>query len=135
MLPLRAPVAVGVNVTAIAQFPPAVTEPPHVLVCAKSPLAVMPPMVNVPLPLLDSVTVWAALVVCTFCVANVRLDADRLTVGLPFGWLEPPHAAWPLTTVNVSAASRPGAAYRRPIFSHACGDDIHPARAATQPND
>jgi len=37
---VRVPVAVGVNVTLIAQLAPATTELPHVLVCAKSPLFV-----------------------------------------------------------------------------------------------
>ena len=34
---LRDPVAVGVNVTLIVQFPPAATLDPQVLVCPKSP--------------------------------------------------------------------------------------------------
>ena len=35
---MRAPVAVGVNVTVVTQFPRAATELPQVLVCEKSPL-------------------------------------------------------------------------------------------------
>jgi hypothetical protein len=36
-VPVRLPVAVGVNVTLTVQFAPAATEVPHVFVCAKSP--------------------------------------------------------------------------------------------------
>ena len=42
MDPVRAPVAVGVKVTLMAQDAPAATEEPQVLVCAKSPVAATP---------------------------------------------------------------------------------------------
>jgi hypothetical protein len=61
----REPVAVGVNVTPIEQFPPAITLDPQVLVCRKS-LALVPAveiavMLSVALPELVSVTVWTGL--------------------------------------------------------------------------
>jgi len=82
----RAPAAVGVNVTLIVQFPLfAATELPHVLVSAKSPLfAPVTPMlvmVSAALPVLVTVTDWDPLVVFKVWPANVRLDADKLTVG------------------------------------------------------
>src|SRR5437588_5051440 len=64
-LPVHVPDAVGVNVTLMLQFPPAASEPPHVLVAAKSPLATMLVIVSAALPVFDSVTVCAALVVPT----------------------------------------------------------------------
>jgi len=63
--PVRVPVAVGVNVTLMVQEAPAATELPQVFVSAKSPLAVMLVMLNVPLPVLVSVEDWGALVVPT----------------------------------------------------------------------
>jgi hypothetical protein len=57
---LRDPVAVGVKVTLIVQFPPAATLDPQVLVCAKSPglapVKVMVVMLNAALVGLESVT-------------------------------------------------------------------------------
>jgi hypothetical protein len=64
---LLAPVVVGVKVTLIVQEPAAATVVPQLLVCAKSPGFVpemaMLEMVSVPEPGLDSVIVFAALVV------------------------------------------------------------------------
>ena len=72
-LALRLPLFVGVKVTLIVQFDPAasVLDPVgQVLDWAKSP-ALVPArlillIVRAPVPLLVSVTVWAALVVLTF---------------------------------------------------------------------
>ena len=70
---LRLPLVVGVKVTLMVQFDPAasVLDPVgQVVVWAKSPALVparlMLLMVRAALPLLVSVTVWAALVVLTF---------------------------------------------------------------------
>src|SRR5436305_1945247 len=80
---LRTPAAVGVNVTEIVQLPPAATLDPQVLVWAKSPLFVpviaMLVMLRVAVPGLLNVIVWAALVVATFWLANVRLDGESDT--------------------------------------------------------
>lgn len=65
----RLPEAVGVKVTLIEQLPPAATGLPQVLLSAKSPeFAPVTPtvlMFSVVLPLLLTVTIWAALVVPT----------------------------------------------------------------------
>src|ERR1039457_756674 len=83
----RLPAAVGVKVTEILQFPPAATLAPQVLVCAKSP-ALVPVTARllirrVAVPVLLSVTDWAALVVPRFWLANVRLPVVRDTIGAP----------------------------------------------------
>ena len=63
IVPVREPAAVGVKVTEIVQVPAAATEPPHVLVWLKSPLAAMPVIVRAADPVLVSVTDCAALAV------------------------------------------------------------------------
>ena len=60
------PVAVGVNVTLIAQFAPAATDAPHVLVCPYCALATMLVMLSAAVPEFVSVTLCAALVVLRF---------------------------------------------------------------------
>jgi hypothetical protein len=62
----REPVAVGVNVTPIEQFPPATTPDPQLFVCWKS-LGLVPPteipvMLSAALPELVSITLCAGLV-------------------------------------------------------------------------
>ena len=63
----RLKMAVGVNVTLIVQVPFAATDPPQVLVWAKSPALVpvteMPVMVKLAFPMLVRVILLAALVV------------------------------------------------------------------------
>ena len=70
IVPVRAPLAEGVNVTDIVQVAPPASDAPQVLVWAKSPALVplrpMLLMVRDPAPLLVNVTVCAALVVPTF---------------------------------------------------------------------
>src|SRR6266550_3703190 len=62
-VPLRAPFLVGVKVTLAAQFAPAATVAPQVLLeMWKSPLAVMLEIFSVAVPVLVSVTVWGELV-------------------------------------------------------------------------
>jgi hypothetical protein len=63
--PVRTLAAVGLNVTVTVQLAPAATEPPHELVWAKSPDAVMLVIASAAPPLLVSVNVCGALVVCT----------------------------------------------------------------------
>ena len=64
-VPVRVPAAVGLKVTLMVQLPPAATEPPQVLVWAKSPVAPMLVIVKAVLPVLVRVEVRAALVVPT----------------------------------------------------------------------
>lgn len=81
----RAPGAVGVNVTLTAQFPPAATELPQVLVCAKSPgfvpVKAMLVMLRLAFPVLFRVTVWGALVEFTFWLPKVRVPGDTPASG------------------------------------------------------
>ncbi len=69
-LPLRLPLAPGVNVTLIVHVPPGARAAVQVLVCAKSealvPLTAMLLIVNEADPLFVTVTVCAVLVVPTF---------------------------------------------------------------------
>src|SRR5712692_6764301 len=83
-VPLRAPFLVGVNVTLTAQFAPAATVAPQVLLeIWKSPLAVMLEMFSVALPTLVSVTVCGGLVCPIPTFLKFRADADRETAGPP----------------------------------------------------
>jgi hypothetical protein len=61
--PALAPVAVGVKLTAILQFPLGATDRPQVLVCEKSPVEFMAEMDRRALPVLLNVTNCGAAVV------------------------------------------------------------------------
>ncbi len=84
-VPARAPVAVDVKVTAIVQLPPVATELPQAFVWAKSPalvpVNVIPAILNATLPVLVSVTVWAALVVLIVWFPKERLLGATLATG------------------------------------------------------
>ena len=56
-VPLRVPVAVGLNVTAIPQFAPAAIKLPQLFVCEKLPLVATLEMVSGAVPAFESVTV------------------------------------------------------------------------------
>jgi hypothetical protein len=75
------PVAVGLNVTLIVQFPPAATEAPQVLVCEYGALAAMLVMLNEAVPVLVRVTGCAALDVFTVWLPKLRVVGDRLATG------------------------------------------------------
>ena len=77
----REPPSVGVNVTLIVQEPPAATLLSQLLVCAKSPLVVMPATLSAALPVLDSVTVCELLVDFTNSAANVSVAGETLATG------------------------------------------------------
>ena len=82
--PVRVPVWVGVNVTAILQLFPAASVAPHgfgLVARAKSPLIVMPEMFRVALPELRTFTFLDALVVPTSLFGNVRDAGVRVTIG------------------------------------------------------
>src|SRR5438270_12419178 len=72
-VPVRVPPAVGVKVTLTVQLAPAARLLPQLLFCEKSPLAPIELNVTAPAVSLVAVTVCAALLVPTFCDANVRL--------------------------------------------------------------
>ena len=81
--PARVPVAVGVNVTEIWQLAPALAEVPHVLDSAKSPLAEIDAIASATVPVFESITVCAALVVFSVRLAKVKLAGDSDTAGVP----------------------------------------------------
>jgi hypothetical protein len=78
---------VGSKVTLMAQFDPAATELPHVFVSAKSapsaPLIVMPLRLSAPLPVLDTFTDCAALLVPKSSPEKATLLGDTATTGVP----------------------------------------------------
>jgi hypothetical protein len=80
-VPLRVPPAVGVKVTETAQFAPALTLDPQVLVSAKSPDALIDVTLNAAVPLLVSVMACAALVEPVFCAAKLRLVDESVAAG------------------------------------------------------
>ena len=84
---VRLPAALGVNVTAIVQLPPAATLLAQVFVSAKSlelaPLMVMLAMVRAAVPELMTVTVWAALVALRFVLPKVTVVGERAAAGTP----------------------------------------------------
>lgn len=65
MVPIRAPMTVGVKVTSMAQFAPAATALPQVFVCAKSPVISMLVMAKAASPAFVSVMVSGVLVAAT----------------------------------------------------------------------
>jgi hypothetical protein len=69
-VPVRLPVAVGVKVTLIVQFPPAATEAPHVFVCPKSPETTIEETLKAVGRLFVNVTVFAVLEVPTASFPN-----------------------------------------------------------------
>ena len=79
---------VGINVTEMGQLAPPASVPPQVLVSAKL-VALVPPMLmlvmlTAVLPVLESVSVWAAEVVPTGVVGKVRFPAEsETTVPVP----------------------------------------------------
>lgn len=82
---LREPAAEGANVTIIVQLPLTPTPLPQSFVWAKSaafaPLSPMLDRVSEVLPVSESVTLCAVLVLPVLCWANVRLPGERLTTG------------------------------------------------------
>lgn len=77
--PLRGPTPVGVKVTLMMQLALGATEPPQVLVWAKSPLALIARGARATLPEFVNVMVCEALWVDRACPEKVRLVAERLT--------------------------------------------------------
>jgi hypothetical protein len=82
MVPVRAPVAVGVNVTLIVQVMPAGSDVPHVFVSAKSPELVIEAIFSTRLPLFFSVIVLAGeLVVVTSWLPKSKLVGITTATG------------------------------------------------------
>jgi hypothetical protein len=93
--------AVGLNVTLIVQIAPPARLVPQLLVCAKSPgfapVKVMPVIASVPVPPLESVTVWAALVVFTNWLPKLSVALSRVALagGPTAAMLDHPEARLP----------------------------------------
>jgi len=88
--PVRLPVAVGVNFTFTVQLAPGFRVE-QLLVWEKSPLALMPVIVNAALPPLEMSKLLATLAVFNCCALNVRLEADKESRG-PVAVLQLPPA-------------------------------------------
>ena len=83
-LPVRVPMAVGVNVTLTVQLAPTATVLPQVLaLMAKSPLMPILLMLSVAVPVFVSFTTFAGLVVPNTLLANVSFATERVTTGPP----------------------------------------------------
>src|SRR5215831_12727325 len=82
MEPVWLPIVIGLNVTFILQLAPGLTEEPQVFVWLNWPVAAMLVIVRSPRPVLVKVTTCGLLVVNTTCVPKVRLDGDKLAVGV-----------------------------------------------------
>ena len=80
-VPVRVPDAAGLNVTVIVQLAPAARGETQVLVWAKSPVAAMLLMVSGEVPVLESVTVWPALVVLANCIGKISDAGDTPATG------------------------------------------------------
>jgi hypothetical protein len=111
---VRFPLPVGVNITLMVQLPPAGTELPQLLLCPKSlafvPVIAMPEMLSEALPVLERITLCAGLVEPVPTWGNVRLVAERLTLGsdaggvlLPRPLLPPPQPARKIKPMTMSS--------------------------------
>ena len=81
---LRAPLALGLNLTLIVQLAPTANELPQLWVCEKSPALVpviaIPLIVNVVVPTFVNVTGLAAVVIPTFTEPKLRLPGESFAV-------------------------------------------------------
>lgn len=80
--PVSAPTCSGVNVTLIVQLAPTPRLELQVFVSVKAWPALMEIHIKVPVPVLVSVTVCAGLVVNIFWGAKVRVEGERLAMGV-----------------------------------------------------
>ena len=119
---VRVPVPAGENVTLMAQFAPAATLLPQLLLSPNSealvPVRLILVMLSTALPVLLKVTDWDELVVPIFCAENVRLPDERLQqtglgAGGPVVPPPPPHAIQRLAIRNVLAAIMKAGRQRR----------------------
>jgi hypothetical protein len=113
-VPVRVLPAAGLKVTEMVQLPPALTPLPQVLLCEKSPLAVMPETASAPLPVLFTVTVCAALLVPDNWAAKVSEAGDKLTTGA---------SPVPVPVTAISCGS-PGASSLRVMFPEKVPDAL-----------
>jgi hypothetical protein len=83
----RAPAEVGVKAIEIVQLAPTATLVPQLFVSLKSaalvPVTAMPVIESAAVPVLDTVSLWAALVVPMFWLANDTLEGASDICGTP----------------------------------------------------
>jgi hypothetical protein len=83
----RTPAEVGVKVTEIVQLAPTATLVSQLFVALKSaalvPVTAMPLIESAAVPVLDRVSIWVALVVRMFWLANDTLEGASDTCGTP----------------------------------------------------
>ena len=79
-VPVLVPPAVGLKVTVIVQFAPAARAPPQLFVSEKSPLAAIVVIASEDWPVLESVTIWAELVVPTIWPPNDKLEGKTVAL-------------------------------------------------------
>jgi len=79
--PVREPLAVGVKVTLTVQLELAATLVPQLLVCAKSPLAVMLETLAAAVPVFDTMTGCDALLLPSTCAEKVSVLVDTAMTG------------------------------------------------------
>ena len=79
--PVRVPVAVGVKVTFTVQLVLTARLAPQLLVCAKSPLALMLDMLAAAVPVFETVTGCDALPLPSTCAGKVKALLDRPITG------------------------------------------------------
>src|ERR1700727_2611510 len=77
------PAVVGVNVTLTVHEPPAAIDVPQVLVCANGAPALIEEMLAAALPVLVTVTFWAAVVEPTASLPNATEVGEAVRVALP----------------------------------------------------
>jgi len=80
-VPVTPPVVSGARVTLIAQFAPAASDEPQLLVSAKFALAAMVVIVSAAVPVLVSVMSRGSLVVPSTSLPKVRLLAEKEALG------------------------------------------------------
>ncbi len=80
-VPARVPVPVGVKVTLTVQLLLTARLVPQLLLCVKSPLAVMLATLAAAVPVFDTVTGCDALLLPSTCAAKVRVLADTAMTG------------------------------------------------------
>src|SRR6266478_3608718 len=80
-VPVRVPVAVGVKVTLTVQLVLTARLVPQLLLCAKSPLAVMLATLAAAVPVFDTVTGCDALLPPSTCAAKVSVLVDTAMTG------------------------------------------------------
>jgi hypothetical protein len=100
-LAARAPLANGVNDTAMLQLAPAARELPQVSFSVKSaefaPERVRPEMLTALPPVLVRVTVWGELVVSMGSLEKLRLPGERVTLAAPLAPVPVRLTVWVLT--------------------------------------